>query len=52
MKILPKGAPLLHANGQTNVHNEIVAFRNFSKVPKNVSQVCDMQLTLRDPRMS
>jgi len=52
MKIVPEGATLLHANGQTNIHNEIVAFRNFFKVPKNVSQVCGMQLTLRSTRMS
>jgi hypothetical protein len=34
MKILPEGATLLHVNEQRNIHNEMVVFRNISKVSK------------------
>jgi hypothetical protein len=33
MKILPVGTELFHADGQTDMSN-VVAFRNFTKVPK------------------
>jgi len=35
MKILPMGAELFHADGQTDMTKLIVAFRNFVKAPKN-----------------
>jgi hypothetical protein len=34
MKICPLGAWLFHADGQTDMTNVIVDFRNFSKAPK------------------
>jgi len=41
MKIVPVGAELLHADGQTDRQSDmtrlIVAFRNFSNAPKNQS---------------
>ena len=36
MKILPVGAELFHAKGQTDMTRLIVAFRNFANSPKNV----------------
>jgi len=37
MKIRPVGAELFRVDGQTDVHDGAkVAFRNFSKAPKNV----------------
>jgi hypothetical protein len=36
MKILPVGAELFHADGQTDMTNLTVAFHNFAKAPKNV----------------
>ena len=35
MKIRPVGAELFHADGQTDMTKLIVAFRNFTKAPKN-----------------
>jgi hypothetical protein len=43
-------ATFLHATGKTDRHNEIVAFRNFSKVPNNESYISGIQLTVRGPR--
>ena len=37
MKILPVGAELFHADGQTSVAKLIVVFRNFANAPKNYS---------------
>jgi hypothetical protein len=34
MKIRPVGAELLRADGRTDRHEETVAFRNFTGVPK------------------
>jgi hypothetical protein len=36
MKIRPVGADLFHADGQTDVTNLIVAFRNFANVPNKL----------------
>jgi hypothetical protein len=35
MKILPMGAELFHADGRTDMMKLVVAFDNFSNVPKN-----------------
>jgi hypothetical protein len=35
MKINPMGAELSHAEGQTDMPNLIVAFRNFASAPKS-----------------
>jgi hypothetical protein len=35
MKIRPVGAELFHANGQRDMTQLIVAFRNFVNAPKN-----------------
>ena len=37
MKICPLGAELFPADGQTDMTNVIVGFRNFAKAPKNMS---------------
>jgi hypothetical protein len=45
MKIRQVGAELLHADGQTDMTNLIVSFRNFAKAPKSGSlngSSCDM----------
>jgi hypothetical protein len=34
MKILPVGAELFHADGQTDITKVTAAFRNFAKAPK------------------
>jgi len=45
MKIRPVGAELFHANGQTDMTELIVTFRNFASVPKN-RKLCE---TTRSP---
>jgi hypothetical protein len=35
MKILPKGAELCHADGQTDMTTLMVAFRKFTNAPKS-----------------
>jgi len=35
MKICPVGAELVHTDGQTDMKNLIVGFRNFANAPKN-----------------
>ena len=35
LKLLAVGTELFHANGQTDVANLIVAFRDFANAPKN-----------------
>jgi hypothetical protein len=35
LKILAVGTKLFHANGQTDMANPIVAFRDFANSPKN-----------------
>jgi len=37
MKILPVGAKLFHANGQTDMSKLVIVFRNFEISPKNLS---------------
>ena len=36
MKICPVGAEMIHADGQTDIINPIVAFRNFANTPKKL----------------
>jgi hypothetical protein len=43
MKVQPVGAELFHADGQTDLINLIVSFRNSAKAPKNAcSSYADM----------
>ena len=37
MKILPVGAKLFHADGQTDMSKLVIAFRYFENSPKTVS---------------
>jgi len=38
MKILPVGAELLREKRRTDMTKQVVGFRNFSKVPKNIGR--------------
>jgi len=42
MKILPVGAELFHADGQTDMARLIVDFRNFANPPKNDALIFKM----------
>jgi hypothetical protein len=46
MKINPLVAELFHADGQTNMTNLIVAFRNFANWPKNLRFQKKVKLSL------